>query len=199
MHLPPRAWFWLLALAGVLWLFRRARGSFWGLTLLVFPGTCAHELCHLLVGWLSLGRPVRFSLLPKRRKNAYELGSVAFANLRWYNAFFIGMAPLLLLAGAWGLASWRARGGLGLGWANLVWLYLVANLLESAVPSGQDFRIAARSPIGWLLLAAALGWGWLRFRPWDSKPRLTQLHLATASTKPSLKPREVVAAQRASG
>jgi len=158
MHLTGRTWIWLLALAGVLWLFRRARGSFWGLTLLVFPGTCAHELCHLGVGWATRGRPVRFSLWPKRKRDSYELGSVTFANMRWYNAFFIGMAPLLLLVGAWGIAAWRLKHGLAFTWDNGLWLYLVANCMESSVPSGQDFRVAARSPVGWSLLAGALGW-----------------------------------------
>lgn len=35
LHLPLRLWLWILALAMLLWLFRKARGSFWGLTLLV--------------------------------------------------------------------------------------------------------------------------------------------------------------------
>jgi hypothetical protein len=73
--------------------------------------------------------------MPKRLQNSYELGSVAFANLRWYNAFFIGVAPLLLLVGAWGIAWWRMQHGLAFGWVNLVWLYLIANLLASAMPS----------------------------------------------------------------
>jgi len=41
-------------------------------------------------------------------------------------------------------------------------MYLLANLLFGAVPSGKDLRIAARSPIGWLLLGGILLWGWMR-------------------------------------
>jgi len=167
MQNPWRIGLWLLALAGILWLFRRARGSLWGFSLLVLPGTLAHELCHLGVGWATNGRPVGFSILPKRRRDAYELGSVSFSNLRWYNAFFIGSAPLLLLAGVWGLAWWRFQQGMALNWMNLAWLYLIANLLESSLPSGPDLRIAARSPIGWLMLGGALVGGalWLRRHP----------------------------------
>jgi hypothetical protein len=182
MHLPLRLWLWILALGAVLWVFRKARGSLWSLTLLVFPGTCAHELCHLGVGWITNGRPVRFSLMPRRKANAYELGSVAFANMRWYNAFFIGMAPLLLIAGAWGIVHWRMHYSLAFSWVNALWLYLVANLLESALPSGQDFRVAARSPIGWLLLAALLGWIGFMIR---------KRYFAMPSTKPTLTEREL--------
>lgn len=160
-HLSWRGWIWLLALAGVLWLFRKARGSMWGLTLVAFPGTLAHELCHLFVGWLCGGHPVRFSVLPRQRKDLVELGSVEFRNLRWYNAFFIGMAPLLLLGAAWVIVAWRSS--LAFTWINALWLYFVANLLEASVPSGHDLRVAARSPVGWLLLAGAMGYGWIRF------------------------------------
>jgi hypothetical protein len=41
-------------------------------------------------------------------------------------------------------------------------VFLLANLVFGSVPSWQDLRVAARSPIGWLLLAGALAWGWLR-------------------------------------
>jgi hypothetical protein len=193
MHFNGRVWFWLLALAFILWLFRKARGSIWGLSLLTLPGTLAHEFSHLVTGWLLGGRPAHFSIWPKRRKNDYELGSVSFSNLRWYNAFFIGVAPLSLLGAAWGIAVWRLHGGMAFTWMNAVWLYLVANLVESSLPSGQDLRIAARSPVGWLLLAVALGWAWVRL----ATPRLRGHqafrpgYFAMASTKPSLTEREV--------
>ena len=38
-------------------------------------------------------------------------------------------------------------------------VFLLANLVFAALPSWQDLRIAARSPIGWLLLAGGLAWG----------------------------------------
>ena len=168
--LPVRFWVWLAALAAVLWIFRRARGSFWGLSLLVLPGTLAHECCHLAVGWAMNGQPTRFTIFPKRTQGGYELGSVSFRHLRWYNAFFAGMAPLLLLGAAFLLGRWRLSEGLAFSAANLIWLYLLANLLASALPSGPDLRIAARSPIGWILLAAAMGWAWMRFHHAEPRP-----------------------------
>lgn len=148
--------------AGVLWLLNQARRSFWLFSLLVLPGTICHELCHWTVGHLLHGRPVHFTVLPRREGRGFVLGSVALANLRWYNAFFIGLAPLLLLPAACGLFVWRLGGHPVLGWSEAGVVFLLANLLFGALPSWQDLRIAARSPIGWLLLAGALGWGWRR-------------------------------------
>jgi hypothetical protein len=162
-HISP-VWLWALGLAVMLWLFHRARGSMWMLALLTLPGTIAHEFCHLLVGWVLGAQPKKFTVLPTRTKDGCELGSVAFSNLHWYNAFFAGIAPLALLAGAWFLVQWRLHHGLHWSWMNLLWLYLVANLIASAPPSAPDWRIAARSPIGWLLLIGAGIWAWFHFQ-----------------------------------
>ncbi len=146
----------------MLWVLNRARRSFWLFSLLALPGTICHEGCHWAVGHLLNGRPVGFTVIPRREGRGFALGSVALANLRWYNAFFIGLAPLLLLPAAYGLFRWRLGGESALGWPEAGLVFLLANLLFGAIPSGQDLRIAARSPIGWLLLGAALGWGWRR-------------------------------------
>lgn len=146
----------------MLWVLNRARRSFWLFSLLALPGTVCHEACHWAVGRLLNGRPVRFTVIPRREGRGFTLGAVALANLRWYNAFFIGLAPLLLLPVAYGLFRWRLGGAPGLGWPEAGLVFLLANLLFGAIPSGQDLRIAARSPVGWLLLGAALGWGWWR-------------------------------------
>ncbi|MBK8573693.1 MAG: hypothetical protein IPN91_13945 [Holophagaceae bacterium] len=50
-------------------------------------------------------------------------------------------------------------------------MFLLANLVFGAIPSRQDLKIAARSPIGWLLLAGAVAWGWRRLtRPAPQPP-----------------------------
>jgi hypothetical protein len=113
---------------------------------------------------------VGFTVLPRREGRGWVLGAVALANLRWYNAFFIGLAPLLLLPAAYGLFRWRLGQHPAFGWAEAGMVYLLANLVFGALPSWQDLRIAARSPIGWLLLAGALGWGWMRAGK-DESPR----------------------------
>ena len=154
---------YLVGTAVMLWVMNQAKRSFWLFSLLVLPGTLCHELCHWMVGKLLNGCPVRFTVFPKRAEQGLVLGAVAFSNLRWYNAFFIGVAPLLLLAAAYGLFLWRLGGHPVLGWQEAGAVFFLANLLFGAVPSWQDLRVAARSPIGWLLLAGALVYGWMRF------------------------------------
>ena len=154
---------YLAGTAALLWLMHQAKRSFWLCALLALPGTVCHEACHGLVGRLLNGRPIHFTVIPRREGRGFVLGSVAFENLRWYNAFFIGLAPLLLLPLAYGLFLWRLGGNPTLGWPEAAVMFLIANLLFGAVPSWADLRIAARSPIGWLLLAGFLVWGWMRF------------------------------------
>ena len=154
---------YLGGLAAVLWVLNQAKRSFWLCALLALPGTLCHEACHWLVGKLLNGHPVHFTVLPRREGQGFVLGSVAFRNLRWYNAFFVGMAPLALLPLAYGLLLWRLGRNPILGWPEAAMVFLLANLVFAALPSWQDLRIAARSPIGWLLLAGVLVWGWLHF------------------------------------
>jgi hypothetical protein len=153
---------YLAGLAVMLWLLNQARRSFWLFSLMALPGTVCHELCHWIMGILLNGRPVHFTVVPRREGRGFVLGSVAFANLRWYNAFFIGLAPLLLLPAAYGLFRWRLGSQPVFGWPEAGIVFVLANLAFGAIPSWQDLRIAARSPIGWLLLAAGLAWGWMR-------------------------------------
>jgi hypothetical protein len=155
----PQGWF-LGALVLALLVLHATRRMFWVFSLLVLPGTLAHECCHLALGLLLGGRPSSFNLLPRRKEQGWEMGSVGFQRLTWLNAFFIGMAPLLLLPVAYGLVRWRLAGRPGLGWPEALAVYLIANLIYAALPSWQDLKIAARSPIGWILLAGGLFWGW---------------------------------------
>ncbi|HJV21860.1 MAG TPA: hypothetical protein VJ570_04140 [Holophagaceae bacterium] len=171
-HFSP-ALLYLAALSVALWLMNQARRSFWLLSLVALPGTFCHELCHWGIGKLLKAKPVRFTVLPRRQGDGYILGAVSFANLRWYNAFFVGLAPLLMLPLAYGLFRWRLGAEPSFGWPEGAMVFLLANLVFGSLPSGQDLRIAARSPIGWLLLAGGLAWGGMRLRergPWTPTP-----------------------------
>ena len=158
--LTAAQWLFLAALVAMLGLFHWLRRFFWVFSVLVLPGTFVHEACHLVLGLLLNGGPVGFNLLPRREGKGWAMGSVSFRHLTWYNAFFIGMAPLLMLPAAYGLARWRLAGLPVFGWREALAIYLIANLVYAAWPSWQDCKLAARSPIGWLLLAAGLAWGW---------------------------------------
>lgn len=164
MPSPGRELLFAALIAAALMLLHSARRQFWLFSLLVLPGTLAHELCHLLLGLILRGQPAAFNLLPRREGHGWVMGSVGFRNLRWYNVFFIGMAPLLLLPAAYGLLLWRLAGAPVPGWPEALAIYLIANLIYASIPSGQDLRLAARSPIGWLLLAGLLVWGWVALR-----------------------------------
>lgn len=151
---------YLAATAAALWVLNQAKRSFWLCSLLALPGTLCHEACHWIAGKLLRGEPVRFTVMPRREGRGFVLGSVAFKNLRWYNAFFVGLAPLVLLPLAYGLLLWRLGSHPLLEWSEAAVVFLLANLVFAALPSWQDLKIAARSPVGWLLLGAALVFGW---------------------------------------
>lgn len=174
MDLTLRELCYLAVLVGLLLLFQKLKRVFFVFSLVVLPVTFCHELCHLGIGTLLGGRPTAFSVLPRREAQGYVLGSVTFANIRWYNAFFLGTAPLLLLPAAYGLLQWRLRGQPMLGWGEALALYGIANLVYAALPSWQDLKIAARSPVGWFLLAGAGAWAWHHLRAVE--PAITSSH-----------------------
>lgn len=133
---------------------RRLRRSVLAFALAALPGTICHETAHWLIGFVTAGRPTQLVLLPERNGGGYVLGSVRCANMRWYNAALIGLAPLLLLPAAIWLMTWRmAVADHPLTLANLLWAYLIACLLDGCVPSSQDMRMAGRS---WPLLLGLL-------------------------------------------
>ena len=95
LYLLPSA-----ALALLLWIGSGAHPFFFVFTA---AGTLCHELAHFSVGLLTNAEPIGLSVIPKRIKKPgkghnWELGSVTFANLRWYNAAPSALAPLLVLA-----------------------------------------------------------------------------------------------------
>ena len=117
----------------------------------LWPGTVAHELLHYGAGVLTGARPVAISLLPRRQADgSWELGSVSFTRLRWWNSVPVGLAPMALLpAGGWVLVeslSWPllSAGGTGLklaamqcllaGWpSRRDWLHALTGLLLVAL------------------------------------------------------------------
>ena len=136
-------------------LLRSLRHSMWRVALFSLPGTIAHELMHLGVGYVLGAKPHGFSVWPRAQGRGWQLGSVSFRNIGLLNGVWVALAPLLLLPLAWlGLVKillplWNESRW---GW----WLlsgYLTATALFAALPSLQDLRIGWRS----LLLYAALG------------------------------------------
>ena len=131
-------------------------------SLISLPGTIGHELLHFLVGTLTLARPVRVSLLPKFHRNgSATLGYVMFSNIRWYNALWVGFAPLLALPAAIALVYYRAAQIPPLNAIESVWCYVAASLTYSCLPSRADLDIVMSKPVGlaiYALCAATLIW-----------------------------------------
>lgn len=158
LYLIPSA-----ALAVLLWIGAAAHPAFFVFTA---AGTLCHELAHFSVGLLTNAEPVGMSVVPRRIKRAkgakghnWELGSVTFANLRWYNAAPAALAPLLVLLVPLGVAWWRTRGGLDFGALDLAIMLFLAPQFLSFWPSPVDWRLAARS-WPWAPLLALLGACW---------------------------------------
>ncbi len=120
-----------------------------------FPVTLAHELMHLLLGFLTHGQPCGFHVWPRRSARGYVLGSVACRNVRWYNGLFIGFAPVLLLPLALALLVWRLHAQPQVNAVEAAWAYAVACLTYASLPSWQDIRVALAS--SWLLIALLVG------------------------------------------
>ena len=135
-------------------------------SLISLPGTVGHELLHFLVGTLTLAKPVRVSLIPKfHRDGSVTLGYVMFSNIRWYNALWVGFAPLLALPAALWLVYYRASQIPPLSMSELAWSYVAASLVYSCVPSRADVGIVLSKRAGLIVYlggAAILCWAWLK-------------------------------------
>ena len=133
--------------------------------MLSLPGTFGHELLHFLVGTLALARPVKVSLLPKfHRDGSATLGYVMFANIRWYNALWVGAAPLLALPGALWIVYCRSAQVPPLSLHEIAWSYVAASLTYSCLPSRADVNIVLSHPAGLLVWVACAGlacWQWV--------------------------------------
>ncbi|UVW26924.1 hypothetical protein [Massilia sp. H6] len=166
LYLAPSA-----ALALLLWIASGAHPFFFVFTA---AGTLCHELAHFSVGLLTNAEPVALSVWPRRIKRSsrgsrrgergghnWELGSVSFANLRWYNAAPSALAPLTILALPFAVAWWRTRHGWVFEPFDLLLAVLLAPQFLSFWPSPVDWRLAARSwPWIPILLVAWLAMGY---------------------------------------
>ena len=131
-----------LALAFLIWLLTTRHPLFFVFSVV---GTLCHELAHFSVGLLLNAEPTGLSVVPRRHGRTWELGSVTFANLRWYNAAPAALAPLLVLALPLAVAWWRTRGGWRFGPVDLGLTLLLAPQFLSFWPSPTDWRLALRS------------------------------------------------------
>ena len=139
-------------------------GAFWQICW-ALPGTLLHELSHLVVAAVTGGRPVGFSVIPRREGGErWRLGSVTISRPGPISALPSALAPLALNLVAYylylGWGSWFPR-----DLPHTLLMYLVIYLFSySSIPSGQDLKVALSSPTGVLLYAAVAGAAWFCWR-----------------------------------
>lgn len=105
-------------------------------------GTFLHELAHYISSLLTNGKPSRFSVLPQKSNNGYTLGYIISRNIKWYNAFIISFAPLVLFILAYYLHTYFFMYLDKNIYTWILYLFLMINLIDSAIPSGQDFKVS---------------------------------------------------------
>ena len=134
-------------------------GAFWQICWFL-PGTVLHELSHLLVAAVTGGRPVGFSIIPRREGSGrWRLGSVTVSRPGTLSALPSGLAPLALNVAAYYIyLEWPTWFGRDL--PHTLLMYLVVYLFcYSSIPSGQDLKVAFSRPSGVLLYGGvAAGW-----------------------------------------
>lgn len=117
-------------------------------------GVASHEICHLMVGYLTCAKPVRITLIPRREGNQIILGAVEFERLSWANAWVTALAPLLALPALFALAHFRTSdqsGGLAL--VDLAWWTFGGPIVLHCWPSRADWRLAL---ISWPILCVSV-------------------------------------------
>ena len=142
--------FLMLLLAIVLLKLKYATySSLWLSAIINIPGTVLHETMHFLVGLVLNARPTSYDLIPRRDGNGnYVMGSVGFRNITSYNALPAALAPLILLPIGYYLNIWYFD-NININIFNYI-LYILLHtiIIENAIPSSTDFKVALSYPIG---------------------------------------------------
>ena len=135
--------------------------SMWASALVNIPGTILHELMHFTVGLLLNARPCNFTIFPRKASDgSYVMGSVGFRNVTFYNAVPSAMAPLFLLVIGFMINRYYLP-IMPLTAVNyILYVSLQTIIIENAMPSGADFRVAGMYLKG-ILLYSILFAAWL--------------------------------------
>jgi hypothetical protein len=110
-----------------------------------FMGTFFHELAHFLISFVTYGKPYWFSVIPHSEINEetgqkmITLGHVKSLNVKWWNVFFISMAPFLLFPFAYFIYIYFYNYAEMNIWFLMLYIFFIISLLFSAIPSSVDF------------------------------------------------------------
>ena len=131
--------------------------SMWLSALINIPGTFLHELMHYMIGSILNAHPTKFTIFPKRGiEGGYVMGSVTFRNLSFYNAVPASMAPLLLLPIGFYLNRHFLPTIHPSFFNYMLYVLLQTIIIENAIPSRADFRIAFNYLSGMLIYGVLL-------------------------------------------
>ncbi len=126
--------------------------------LINMPGTILHETMHFLVGLLLNAKPRDFTIFPRRNENGYVMGSVGFTNITFYNAVPSSLAPLLLLPIGFYLNRYFLPNMNPTVTNYILYVLLQTIIIENAMPSSADFKVAKMYFLG-IVMYAAIGIG----------------------------------------
>ena len=128
-----------------------------GLSALVnICGTSLHEIAHFVTGLVLNAQPTNLTLWPRKIDGRYVLGQCDFRNIRFYNAFPAALAPLMLLVLGYMLNKWFFA-NIKVGYLNYIgYIFLQTVLIENALPSRQDIKVAFSNPLGVVMYVALI-------------------------------------------
>lgn len=119
-------------------------------------GTSLHEMAHFITGFILNAQPTGLSLWPKKCDGRYVLGSCGFRNIRFYNAFPAALAPLILLVLGYMFNKWFFA-NIQVNYINYIgYIFLQTVLIENALPSRQDIKVAFSNPLGVVMYVALI-------------------------------------------
>ena len=126
--------------------------SMWLSALINIPGTILHETMHFMVGLFMNAKPTSYDLVPRRDAfGNYIMGSVGFRNVTSYNAIPSALAPLFLLIIGYNFNSWYFNNVNVTVGNYMTYILLQTIIIENAVPSTTDFKVAFSYPLGVLI------------------------------------------------
>ncbi|MBR2033501.1 MAG: hypothetical protein IKA03_02380 [Alphaproteobacteria bacterium] len=126
--------------------------SMWLSALVNIPGTILHEFLHFFVGMLLNAHPCNFTIFPRRGEDGnYVMGSVGFRNVTFYNAVPAAMAPLLLLPIGFYINRYFLPQIQPTFLNYVLYVLLQTIIIENAVPSKADFKVAGMYITGVLM------------------------------------------------
>lgn len=129
--------------------------SMWATALVNIPGTLLHELMHFIVGLVLNAHPCNFTIFPRKSPGGgYVMGSVGFRNVTFYNAIPSALAPLFLLVIGFYINRYYLPQMPLTATNYILYVLLQTIIIENAMPSRADFRIAGMFAKGVLLYSA---------------------------------------------